>query len=325
MILMLVILLFTGLRTTYNDTMTYTEGYALVNADNFGIKDVFRNNGGFNLFQVIIKTLMGSDPQNLIFVSGVVTTLLYVPFLIKYSDDFKTSLFWFLIGQGMFCMAGIKQAISMGIALYSLEKYIQRRYSHSIILLWLAFSFHPHVLCLVVAPLLMKRSWSQTTVLVSMGIVALFGNLDFLFDTFGDLARDLSADYSINPLRVVVCSIPVVISFLYKKQINNSRDLILILGVNMNIISFLFIILGFFFSPIYMGRMSLYFDLISFLYIPKLIKTTIGKQGTFYSMSYYLLFFMFFMCDMNKGGFGSFFNDRFHHINLFTYLSSLGD
>lgn len=327
-VLILAIIFFVGLRTTYNDTVTYKEGFSLIDTNKYvGFREVFRKYGGFDSFQAVIKTLLGNDPQNLLFISGVVTTLLYVPYIAKYSDDFETAMYWFITGQGMFCMAGIKQAIAMGIALYSLERYYQRKYSQAILLLWLAYSFHPFVVCLVVVPLLTKKAWGVGVCVLSIGIVGALCNLSFLFDATEEMTqgmfRDLSADYSINPLRVAYCSIPVMISFLYRNQINCSGDKYLVLGVNMNIVSFLFIFLGLFFSPIYMGRMSLYFDLVSFLATPKLIKTTIGKQGCLYSASYYLLFFTFSMFDLNKGGLGGFFVDRFHHISLSEYLSIL--
>lgn len=318
------IILFSGLRSTYNDTSTYMIGFQMLDPESVGFGDLFSSYGGFEVYQKIIKQYVSDNPQMLIFVSAVLVGLLYIPFLARHSNHFGETIFLFLIGDYIFSMGGIKQSLAIGIALHAISSYFDKRYTKAVILLLIAMAFHPYVICLVCIVALQNEVWSIRCMLLSIVFIVLFMNLDSLFDLLSVIGKDYSSEdmsgYTINPIRVLVEAVPVFISFLYRKKLNASQDKYLILGVNMQVISFVFIALGLFFNPIYLGRMSTYFSALSSIAIPKMLNVAFKntRNGRYWTVLYYAFFGVYFLMDMTKIGTISVFYDQFRHISIFS-------
>lgn len=323
-VILLWVMLFAGLRSTYNDTSTYMIGFQMLEPEVVGFDDLFSSYGGFEIYQKIIKQYISNDPQMLIFISSVLVGLLYVPFLVRHTNNFGGTIFLFLIGIYTFSMGGIKQALAIGIALHAIGNYLDRRYIKAIIMLLLAMTLHPYVISLVCIVALQDEVWSVKCIMLSLLFVVLFMNLDSLFDLISLIGKDYSTEdmgsYTINPLRVLVESVPVVMSFLYRKKINECKDRFLILGINMQVISFVFIALGLFFNPIYLGRMSTYFSALSCLAIPRMLNVIFRRKlnGRYCILMYYAVFGVYFLMDMTKIGSISVFYDQFRHVSIFS-------
>ena len=80
-------------------------------------------------------------------------------------------------------------------------------------------------------------------------------------------------DHTINPLRVIVDSAPVVISFIYRDRINKKGNRAMILGINMTIISWLLTAACLVGNPIYLYRTAMYFSSILCVVFPWMLKT----------------------------------------------------
>ena len=115
-------------------------------------------------------------------------------------------------------------------------------------------------------------------------IIGLFGK-DYSNETFDD--------YTINPIRVLVEAVPIIISWYYRGVINEENNTLLTLGINMRVISFLFIAMGLFVNPIYFGRMSLYFLSLSDIVIPEMLHVCWkdSRNGKLLVLGYYMFFF----------------------------------
>lgn len=327
-IVLMYLILFAGLRSGYNDTYTYKDAFFFVNPYGISLKLLRQSYGGFELYQMLIKRFISEDPQMFIFVSAVVTTLLYVPFIAKYSDSFGESLFLFLIGSYMFSMAGIKQSMAMGICLYAIEAYYDRRWMKMIIFLILSMTIHPYTICLCSLIFLKNQVWDRKTLaIIALGIF-LFMNLDIVFGTLAVIGKDYSGEdlytYTINPIRVVVEALPVLISWRYRKEINREDDPWLILGCNFQTVSFFFIAISLFINPIYPGRMATYFTIISMISIPKMLRVAFGNgsNGRVLTIGYYAFQFAYYVMDLTKIGSISIFYDQFRHVSL-EYLFSV--
>lgn len=316
------LIMFAGLRTSYNDTSTYMFGFQILSPESVSYGDIFSPYGGFDVYQKLIKQYIGDDPQIFIFVSSIVTTLLYVPFIARHTRRFGESVFLFLIGSYLFSMAGIKQSIAIGIALYAISSYIRKKYIRALFLLLLAMTFHPYIICLVCIVALMKQVWSVKCVLLIILFAVLFLNLDSLFGLLSAIGKDYSmedmSNYTINPMRVVVQAAPIILSILSRHKLNQSKDPYVILGINMQVIGFAFIALGLFFNPIYLGRMSTYFDALSCIAIPQLLNLTFENYSRkkLWITAYYGFWGLYFLLDMTKLGSISILYDQFRHTSI---------
>lgn len=319
--------LFAGLRSKYNDTSTYMYGFRLVDASVLDIGGIFDSYGGFELYERLLKRFVSDDPQVFIFVTSWLIVLLYLPFFTRHTQKFGGMIFFFGIGVFVSSMGGIKQSIAVGISLYAIAAYFDKKYFRALLLLWLASTFHPYIWCLICLPLLTKRVWDGKTVLVIVVCVLAFLNLDSLFDLLGILGKDYSDttldDYTINPIRVAVEAIPVVLSLIYRKEINAKKSRYLTLGLNMRVISFAFVCMGLFMNPIYFGRMSSYFSAMATIAIPEMLDVIWSdkRQGKLLTFGYYAFFFVYFLMDMTKIGSIAITYDQFNHVSLFSIFS----
>lgn len=315
-------ILFAGLRSSYNDTTAYTHAFEMVNINDLNLSTLMESYGGFEIYQILIKRYISDNPQVFIFVSAIVTNMLYFTFYVRHTDRFCEMLLMYVISIYMFSMAGLKQAIAIAISLYAIENYLNHRYVRALLFLLLAMSFHPYIICLLCIPFLKNKVWDIRTIFVIAVCVIAFMNLDIVFGLLNAIGKDYSEetfdDYTINPIRVLIEAVPVILSFIYRKQINESANRMCILGVNMMIISFVFIAMGLFMNPIYFGRMSIYFTALSAVVIPEMLFTIWkhDRNRKAYTAAYYLFFFTYFLMDLTKIGSISIFTDQFKHVPL---------
>ena len=75
--LLIAFIVFAGLRRSYNDTITYIQGFDLVDLDNIRLSTILEPYGGFKLYQQLIKNYISNNSQVFLFISAIVTTLLY--------------------------------------------------------------------------------------------------------------------------------------------------------------------------------------------------------------------------------------------------------
>ena len=313
-------ILFSGLRSKYNDTFFYKHAFNVIATNHLDLSTIFESYGGFQIYQELIKLYISENPQVFILLSSILTNLLYIVFYTRHTKKFAEVIFLYSIGGFIFGMAGIKQAISVGISLYAIEGYLNKKYIRAILLLLLAMTFHPYVICLICVPFLKDRIWNRKTLVVIAICVVAFANMEIVFKLFSVIGRDYSdtnfGDYKINPIRVLVEAVPVVISFIYRDKLNKSENKLLKLGINMQTVAFVFIAMGLFVNPIYLGRMSTYFSCLSVVAIPEMLSVCWkkSKNGAKLILGYYTFFFVYFLMDMTKIGSISIFYDQFNHI-----------
>lgn len=323
LLLYILLIFFAGLRTRYNDTVTYMNTFRYFNISTFKITS-FLGYGGFEIYQFLIKKYISDNVQVFIFISAIITTSLYVFFIIKHSKTFKASMFIYLTGSYVFAMAGMKQAFAMGISLYVIEAYLDNKKIKAVILLILAMSFHPYIICLLIIPFLTKRVWDKNTVVIIIAFICCSILIEPLLNIISFIGKEYSmselTSHTINPIRVFVESIPVVLSLVFRDRINkNCNNPYLILGLNMMIVSFLFVSLSLFFSPIYFARIGNYFDVLSPIVIPILLHNVFarGRDGWIARSCYYLFYFAYFAVDWLTHE-GTLFTDNFRHVGLLS-------
>ncbi len=315
-------ILFAGLRTKYNDTSTYWSGFLKIDT-NITFKNIFASYGGFELFEKVIKKYISTNPQVFIFLSSLICCYLTLTFIKKHTENFAESIFLFFIIDFLFITAGIKQAMAISIALYAIEACLEKKYFKFGLLLLLAMLFHPYIICLACIPFLRDEAWGKKTILWLIVFALAFINLDKLFELIAAVGKDYSQDdfdsHTINPFRVLVEAVPVAISILYRDKLRKENDEFLNLGINMQAISFVFIFLGLFYNPIYLGRMATYFTAISAITLPKMLH--VAFKGDRYckvmTLGYYCFFGLYFLLDLTSLGSISLLYDRFQHANIF--------
>ncbi|MCI6354393.1 EpsG family protein [Eubacterium coprostanoligenes] len=326
------LILFSGMRTTYNDTTAYTHAFTMTDVSNISLSTLFEGYGGFTLLQQLIYKYISVDPQMLLLVVSVIVNALFFSFIRKHCDYFSESVFLYFIGNYLFSMAGMKQAIAMAISLVAIEKLINRKYIGFVFFILIAMLFHPYIVVLLVLPFISRRVWDRNVVFVLLlGIIAAL-NLDNVLEFAGMIGKDYDmeefSDYTINPFRVVIEAIPIFVYALSLRRIrmNNNNEYVT-LGINMSLIRFVLIFLGLFWNPIYFARIGTYFSVLDMIVMPMVLNKTElrnEKFGSVVKYAYYLVMTVYFLLDITKLGTISITKDIFGHISFSELFKLIG-
>ena len=330
-ILAIILAVFVGLRTAYNDTETYSQMY---NALLPGISNVLNidfslgENPGFWVVNIILKSLSFTSQDFLMFYA-LVTNFVYLWFIRKYSDNIWLSVFlFFTMGCYTFTMAAIKQCVAVAFCLIATDRYLQNKKFPFIFWVLIASTFHPYSLMYLIMPLLSFKPWSGKTYLFLLIFLIIGLSLQPLLGTVVDITTMLGEEYDattftgegINIFRLAVVWVPVVISFFTRRYLraNNSKADNIIL--NLTILNAEIMFIGLFGTANYFGRLANYFLIFQALCLPHLFKSFNTKSKTIITICCVLCFLLYFYYAnvINQN-----FDSMFNYVPFVSYIKSV--
>lgn len=291
-LLILLLSLFAGLRTSYNDTWNYINGFQsapgiagfLADPENL---NPFKN-PLFYLYQSFLKDLTG-NPQHLVFTTSVFTQICFVRFFKRYSQNFTFTIFlYFTLGTFCFTLAAMKQVVAMAILTLAFPALQQRRWGRYYLLVVIAMLFHTYAIAFAVLPLFTQRPWSVFTYLFVSLMVVLMMNFEEVITEFMEQANDLGKtladyeifhDHTINIFRLSVYAVPPVISFLFQRWILPDSTRTKNILIHMSIISLAFMSMGTQSGANMFGRMASYFELGTLCCLPDMMDNTFEQRS----------------------------------------------
>lgn len=269
------LILISGLRSNIGDTFFYrhlyeqndfTWDYILAH------KDV-----GFGILQMVLK-MYSDDAQIMIFSTALITNVLIVLVLYKYTRVFELSLYVYITG-GLFLvsMNGIRQVFAAAIIFTATKFLIEGNWKKYILIVLFASAFHQSALILIPIYFLVRfKAWSKATFLLiflSVVITLVFDQFSaFLFSGIKETQYghyENFAEGGANIIRVFVKAAPLVIAFFGREKLRMifpNSDYI----VNMSIIGLVFMIIST--QNWLFARFSIYFDLYLLILISWIVK-----------------------------------------------------
>lgn len=290
--LVVVLTLFAGLRTSYNDTWNYINGFN--NAP--GLSEFLSDPENFNpflnpvfyLYQSALKTWFGNS-QMLIFISAAFMQVCFILFFKRYSENFLFSIFlYFTLGTFVFTLAAIKQVMGMAIVTLAFPYLEKKKFGRYYLIVLLAMLVHTYAIAFAILPLFKSRPWKLFTFVFVAVMVALMMNFEQAITAFMEQANELGktlAEYelfdnnTINVFRLGVYAVPPVISLIFQKWVfnkTNERNNILI---HMSIISLACMSMGTQAGANMFGRMGTYFELGTICCLPMMLKRIFEERS----------------------------------------------
>lgn len=276
--------IFAGLRTNYNDTTAYTFAYEAHTKSNFDFSDVswtFGDNFGFNVFSIVLKSL-GFSTNGYLMVLAIIIYGLYIWFIHKYSTDFLMSMFLFICFVFTFPLAAIKQSVAVAFCLIAVDKAINKKWFWFVFWIFIAETFHAYSFMYLIVPLLFFVPWQNNKTVMWIVIFFLIGVLlRPMLGTVLSITDALGEDYTaesfnqggVNPFRLLVCLVPLVLSFILRKQINDPyNEVNRAEGLCMNL-AFLngeIMFVALFGTANYFARLANYFYIFPVIALPRL-------------------------------------------------------
>ncbi|NHM29255.1 EpsG family protein [Neobacillus terrae] len=274
-ITLLSFILVSGLRNNIGDTPFYIHTFNITNFTWELVKS--QDDIGFGILQMILKSY-STDPQILIFTTAVITNVLIIIGLYKYSRLFELSVFVYITG-GLFLitMNGIRQCLATAIFFTATKFLINGNWLKYILVVLFASLFHQSALILIPIYFTVRyKAWSKATLVLllsSILIVLCFNQFaNILFSAIQDSQYGVYSKVNeggANVIRVVVFAVPLIIAFFGReklREINPEIDYI----VNMSIIGLSFMIISM--GNWIFARFNIYFELYQIILISWIVK-----------------------------------------------------
>lgn len=330
--LLIVILLagFAGLRTRCNDTGAYRHSYELITQATWDASDKsIGANPLFNWINYQLK-LHGVSTQNFLMFWAFLTVACYIGFVQRYSVDYPLTVFLlFATGCYTFVFAGIKQAAAVGIASVAVIFALQRRWVLYLLGVAVATLIHPYSLMYLLVPFLDFRPWTKKTYwMLGAFLVAGFG-LRPLLGTVVSITTMLGEEYTVssftgegvNIFRVLVCNVPLVLSYIYRWQLFSDSTRTENLMMNLTMLNGAIMFVGLFGTANYFGRLANYFLIFQTLTLPWMLKKIGGKDAKLLTACMIVGYAAYF-------GYANIinlpFDQNFSRLTIAEYLAQLG-
>lgn len=328
--LILLLGVFCGLRTFYNDTITYTQIYERTPV----LKDFAKVNTstyaqgiGFAYLNSLMKTL-GFSTQDFLMFYSIITASCYVKFMRKTTDNFPLAVFlMFATGFYTFAFAAIKQCMATAICLLGMEFLLRKKNIIYCLFVICASLFHPYALVYLLLLLMDFRPLTWRTYLY-IGCFAVVGfGLNSMIGTIVDITAMMGANYDgtsfvgegVNIFRVLVCWVPLVLAFLCGQNMFNHSMRKENILFNMAMLNALIMFVGLFGTANYFARLANYFLPAQVVVLPWMFKKIGGRnRQTLTAMCVvgYIGYFIY------SNQIQSVFDDCFDKITLWQYMSS---
>lgn len=243
------------------------------------------DNPGFTLFGILIKQIFGANDTAYRLAIALVHTIPLIVIIRRYSEDYWFSMYVFVAAGNhlAWMMNGMRQFMAATIIFAATPWIIQKKYIKTIVVILIAASFHRTALFMLpVIFIVQGEVWNWKTILFSIVIVFatfIFSRNSALFDDFADnvgysleAARDFGDD-GVNPLRVLVSAVPMVLAFMARGKLREENNGVINICVNMSIITVGINLIAMVTSGIMVGRMPIYTSLYNLILLPHVIKT----------------------------------------------------
>lgn len=232
---------------------------------------------GYTVIQFVGNLLFGRNAELFFFVVAMFQMISLIRLYKKYSMSVWTSFFLFVASTDYlsWMQNGIRQFIAVTFILWFSDWIFERKLIPSCIVILIASTIHTSsIIMLPIIFIVQGKAFNKKTILAMIGTVLVIVTLSRLVPAMDSILAGTeyknaigdwqsSKNDGVSWERVIVYSMPTLLSIVGYKKIKNSEDKVVHITCNMGIISTLLYIIGAFTSGIYVGRLPIYVSLYS--------------------------------------------------------------
>lgn len=307
--ILVILIFFVGLRVSYNDTWVYrlkfiqlVPGMQAFERIDWSISE----NPGFQMCNVIIKTFISDNAQVMFFLYALVTLTLFFLFYRRWSTQFWLTVFLFISSSTLlFSMAAVKQVAAMGIGLCAVSCFLKNKRYWFVVLVLIGTSLHAFLPFYLAAFFLYDKVWSKKVLLVILGAVLAGLFIEQFIELTSSATQLIGEEYEqhgelaeagMSIMRFAVYCVTPVLTWIYRHQINEKGDKLMILFSNFTLIGWCFMFIALFVSANLFGRMAAYFDPFMHLALTTLLVRYIPQTERRFAISGCIAGYSFFLC-----------------------------
>ena len=272
--------LWAGCRGYVADTTTYKSAFADMPSQMSEwatyLADITKDKG-FSVFGLIIKAVVGNHPVIYFLVLALIQMVCIAAVFRKFSSSYWFSIFVFVASTDYmsWMFNGIRQFLAVTVIFAATALIVNKKFIPAVLVILFASTFHQSALLMLpVIFIIQGKAFNKMTLIcIALAVLALV-----FADQFTDILETLMEDtqYStvvsdweswdddgMNPIRVLVYSVPTILAILGIRIIRAEDDPVINLCVNAGIITTALGIIAMGTSGIFMGRLPIYTSLYS--------------------------------------------------------------
>lgn len=259
---------------------------------------------GFSVFSIIIKSIIGNSDVIYFTIIATICILCLVLTYKKYSCNFIISIFLFIASGDyiQWVFNGMRQFIAASIIFASTGLILKKKYIPAIILVLVLSTIHASALIMIpIIFIVQGKAWNKKTValLVAAIFAIIFVNqfTDLLTTIMentqysAEVDQFISAD-EMNVLRVVVYSIPALLSLVFIKRVRAANNPLINLCVGMSIATMGIYLAASVTNGIFVGRLGIFTSLFNYILLPWEIEHVFTRRS---AILVYILMIGFYM------------------------------
>ena len=271
-------ILWAGFRSNFGDTPAYSRMYDLVPSTIGQIPEYLADNSkdkGFSVLLVLFKMVFGNSKWIFFLIVAIFQMTCLVVVYRKYSEDLWTSIFLFIVSSDYLSWMhnGIRQFIAATAIFACFGLIIKKKYVPAICVILLVSTIHASALIMIpVIFIVQGRALNSKSILIIACAVIGIIFVDQLTPILNDMLADTqysdlvtnelwTNDNGTNIIRVLVYSMPAILSILGKKYIDEENDPVINICVNCSLITAGIYAVSAVSSGIYIGRLPIYTSL----------------------------------------------------------------
>ena len=309
-LVILPLIFFAVTRSNYfADTPQYIREYRSIPDDLGGTMTYIRTrtkDTGFYALSAVIHLFAGEHFRYFFLVIALIQGYCLMKTYRKYSDDYWFAMFAFVATTDYLSWMynGIRQFTAVAITFAAADSVFRKKYVKAVIMIAFASLFHKTALMMIpIIFIVQGRPWNWKTLVIMLGTGVVMSargafteTLDvMLADTqYSNVVSDWTSwqDDGTNPLRVLVYSVPTILSLFCRKKIIKEGGRVIQVACNMSIMSSALYLISMVTSGIFMGRLPIYCSLYANgILLPWELKHVFGKSIRMLAIVCYTGFF----------------------------------
>ncbi len=227
---------------------------------------------GFTVLMTLFKTVFGNS--DVLFFSAIAIFQILCLALVyrKYSSNFWISMFLFIASTDYLSWMhnGIRQFIAVAGIFACFGLIVKKKYIPTIAIILVLSTIHASALLMIpIIFVIQGKAWNRKTILfiLCIGIAILFVDqfTDILDNVLAEtqysdlVTNDIwTSDNGTSVLRILVYSVPAIMSLLGKKYVDEANDSVVNICVNASACTMILYALAGVSSGIYIGRLPIY-------------------------------------------------------------------
>lgn len=304
-IMVLPYIVWAGFRGDVADTRLYRLAYERAPSSLTAIPALFTGDvkdPGFKVVEILLKSIIG-EQRELYFLVVAAFQILCMGYVFrKYSKNYWISIFLFVASTDYmsWVMNGMRQFVAATAIFACFDWLLQKKYVPLIAVILLASTLHQSALLMIpIVFIVQGKAWNMKTILmliITMVVVAFIDRFtpimnDMLQNTQYDDALSSTTDDGTNVIRVLVYSVPALMSLAGLKYIRSVDDPVINICVNCSIVTMAIYLVSMVTSGIYIGRLPIYTTLHGYIAVPWLIDHIFERKSA--QLVTYIMVFMF--------------------------------